>query len=471
MDIKAGLEIHQQLDTHKLFCMCPSVLRNDEPEFTVERQLHAVAGESGQVDIAALHEASINRTFLYEGFDSTCLVELDGEPPHMINTEALDIALHIALLLHCDIIPIAQIMRKTVIDGSNTGGFQRTVLIARNGHITTKHGTVRISNVSLEEDSARRIEEKDMKVVYRLDRLGIPLIEIGTEPDMKNPEQVKEVALQIGEVLRSCRVKRGIGTIRQDVNISMEGHPRVEIKGFQDVKMFIPVIEKEILRQQHAIKKKNVISEVRRAEPDGSSTYLRPMPTASRMYPETDVSLLRISRDIINRAKHTLPTLRADIVNSLEKKGLTPEMITLLLRSGRLEIFEYLLKIVPEPAFVVQLLLVIPKELASRDENALKALTPDILEEIAHKVRDGVLDKKDVKHVMQRIVSGMPITRAFVLEKVDMSLIESRISDIVREKPGLSLGGYMGIIMKEFGGKISGHEANAILRKFVEDKQ
>ena len=118
-------------------------------------------------------------------------------------------------------------MRKTVIDGSNTSGFQRTVLIARDGHIETSYGKVRVATVCLEEDSARvMLREKD-KVIYRLDRLGIPLVEIATHPDLHNPEMVKECALKLGEILRACKVKRGLGTIRQDVNVSVSGHDRV----------------------------------------------------------------------------------------------------------------------------------------------------------------------------------------------------------------------------------------------------
>src|SRR3990167_5180278 len=122
--LKAGLEIHQQLDTGKLFCACPGYLRNDEPHFTIMRKLHAVAGETGTVDAAVAHEATLGRAFYYQGYhDTTCLVELDEEPPHLINQKALDEALKMALLLHCEVYPVTQVMRKAVIDGSNTGGF------------------------------------------------------------------------------------------------------------------------------------------------------------------------------------------------------------------------------------------------------------------------------------------------------------------------------------------------------------
>src|SRR3989338_1026749 len=252
---KAGLEIHQQIDSHKLFCNCPSLLRKDEPDYEIERELHLVAGELGEIDVAVEFEASRERKFIYQGYkDNNCLLELDEMPPYEINSEALKIALQISLLLNCEIIPYTQIMRKTVIDGSNTSGFQRTVLIAKNGWIETSDGRVGIQSIDLEEDAARIISQDRKSVVYRLDRLGIPLVEIATAPDIRNPAEAKEVALIIGDILRSCKVKRGLGTIRQDVNltVSVDGKwgKRIEIKGVQEPGLIIKTIETETKRQE-----------------------------------------------------------------------------------------------------------------------------------------------------------------------------------------------------------------------------
>ena len=469
-EIKCGLEIHQQIDTHKLFCECPSILRNDEPEFEIMRKLHAVKGESGEVDIAAKHESLQDREFIYQGYNTTCLVELDEEPPHLINQEALRTALHISFLLNCEIFPIAQVMRKTVVDGSNTSGFQRTMIIARNGWIETKTGKVRIKGIFLEEDAARIVEKKENKAVYRLDRLGIPLVEIATEPDIKSAEQCKEVALFIGDVLRSCKVKRGIGTIRQDVNISIPGHPRVEIKGFQDIKMFVPVFENEIKRQQENLKlKKDLKSEVRNALVDGTTEFLRPMPGAARMYPETDLPLLRISREIINEAKNTLPKLRGDVRSELKQRGLTEEMIRLLTSENKIEEFELLLKIINEPNLIVKTMILIPKEIASHEkiENIDEILTLDIIESILRSVVSEKIKKEDIKHVMEEIVHGKKFDEAIKIEKIDLSEIEGEIAKIVKEKPRLSIGGYMGLIMEKFKGKVNGKDATEILKKLI----
>ncbi len=259
LGLKCGLEIHQQVGTQKLFCSCSSDLREETPDYIITRRLRSVIGETGEIDIAALHEHKKEKKYSYEGYnDSTCLVETDEEPPHNINKDALYVGLQVALLMKSKIVDKIQVMRKTVVDGSNTSGFQRTSLIAINGVIDTTFGKVGIPSISLEEDSARSITQNSASVTYRLDRLGIPLVEIATDPAITHPGQVKEVAEFIGMVLRSTgKVKRGLGTIRQDVNVSIAEGKRVEIKGAQDLKMLGTLVEYEALRQKNLVEIKN----------------------------------------------------------------------------------------------------------------------------------------------------------------------------------------------------------------------
>jgi glutamyl-tRNA(Gln) amidotransferase subunit E len=254
---KAGLEIHQQLDTHKLFCDCPSVL-TDDSDYFFERFLRPTQSEVGDVDRAALEEARRNKRFLYTASDkSTCLVEADEEPPHAANEETIDICLAVAVLLGAQPVDEIQFMRKIVIDGSNTGGFQRTALVALNGVIDN----VGIKSISLEEDAARKIKEKGKLVNYGLDRLGVPLIEIATSADIQNPSHARKVAERIGLLLRATgRVKRGLGTIRQDLNVSIAKGARVEIKGIQSLGAIAKVAEQEALRQLGLIEIKETLA-------------------------------------------------------------------------------------------------------------------------------------------------------------------------------------------------------------------
>jgi len=469
--LKCGLEIHQQIDTSKLFCNCPSLLRKDEPSSIIKRKLHAVAGESGEVDIAVSHEIQKEKEFVYQGYDTTCLVELDEEPPHMINPKALQIVIQIAILLNCKIIPVTQIMRKTVLDGSNTSGFQRTVLIARDGWIETNYGKVGIDTICLEEDSARIVDKSGKVAIYRLDRLGIPLVEIATAPDIKTAEQAKETALLIGDILRSCSVKRGIGTIRQDVNLSVRGGKRIELKGFQDIRNIETAIKKETERQLEIVKQGKSISEVRNVLPDGTSEFLRPMPGAARMYPETDLPILKISKEMINKSKKELPKLKAETEKDFKKFGLSGEMIKLLFKYNKMEDFKEMLNIMNNPQLVVKMLLSYPKDIAARNklkpEYIDERLNIDVLSGILDNLKKGKINENDIKQIMNKVALGENISDVLKSEKADLNEIEDKIRKVIEKTPGLSEHAYMGIIMKEFGSRVSGKDVMEIIKRYI----
>ncbi|MFC4551498.1 MULTISPECIES: Glu-tRNA(Gln) amidotransferase subunit GatE [Halorussus] len=264
LGLVAGLEIHQQLDTEsKLFCACPTELREPEDadrRFT--RYLHPTKSELGEIDEAALEESQVEREFEYLAYDTTCLVEEDDEPPHRLDDEAQEVALEIAQLLDMDPVDQAHVMRKIVVDGSNTSGFQRSILFANDGEIDTGEGSVGIEDLMLEEESAQRIEEREEGVLYSLDRLGIPLVEIGTKPDIRSPAQAREAAETIGMLLRSTgKVKRGLGTIRQDVNISIEEGARVEVKGVQSLDDIDDLVRNEVHRQVRLLELRDELRE------------------------------------------------------------------------------------------------------------------------------------------------------------------------------------------------------------------
>ncbi len=253
LGFKCGLEIHQELDTGKLFCSCSSALAEKDECIQVRRKLRPVAGETGDVDVTALFESARKRHFIYHSYkDEACLVEMDAEPPHPINEKAKKTALLFASLLDMDIPKEIHVMRKTVTDGSATSGFQRTALIGlgnRESFLDTSKGRVYLESMSLEEDASKIIEKKDDEIHYSLSRLGIPLIELTTAPDIKDSAHAKETASKIGMLLRSFpQMKRGIGSIRQDVNISILDGARTEIKGWQDLSQLNLLVENEVKR-------------------------------------------------------------------------------------------------------------------------------------------------------------------------------------------------------------------------------
>jgi len=472
MGLKSGIEIHQQLDTHKLFCECPSLLRKDNPDIVVKRRLYAAAGETGKVDIAAEYEQTRAREFIYEAYsNSTCLVELDEEPPHPINEEALRIALQISLLLNAKPLSVTQVMRKTVVDGSNTSGFQRTLLLARDGWVNVNNKKIGIQSICLEEDAARIIKKTDKEVVFRLDRLGIPLVEIATKPEITDPEEAKLAALKIGEILRVCKVKRGIGTIRQDVNMSIKGGPRIEIKGVQEPKLIAKTIETEVQRQMKLQKeKKRLVPEVRKANADGTTTFLRPLPGAARMYPETDIPLVKITWKMLQEIKKKLPKPKHEIREELEKK-MHSELARALLKENKLEDYKVLVKIYNKPGLITKMLAIWPKEIASKEkipiEKINEKLNLDVLETIIQSLREGEIDESHVKKIMIEIVKGKSIKNALKIEMVDLGKIEQEIKQLIKKKPGLSLNAYMGLIMKKYKGKIDGAKIAELIKKYI----
>lgn len=257
--MKCGLEIHQRLRGRKLFCESPcpeadegGIAHGGRP---FVRRFISTSSELGVQDAAAAFEQSRERRIKYtaEG-EFTSLMEEDEEPPVKINAEALNEAIRICFAFGAKLPDELHIMRKTVVDGSNTSGFQRTAILAFGGSVKTSLGDVPLQTICIEEESAVPAGEEDGFALYSINRLGVPLVEIATEPTLVSGGHARECAEKIGMALRmSPAVMRGLGTIRQDVNVSIEGGARVEIKGLQDIAVLPLLVENEVKRQQALI--------------------------------------------------------------------------------------------------------------------------------------------------------------------------------------------------------------------------
>ena len=609
---RAGLEIHQQLDTRKLFCSCPSTL-SEEFEANFERFLRPTKSELGEVDIAALAEAMKKRKFVYlSSKKNCCLVEWDEEPPHSINKEALEVGLKVALMMDARIVDEVHIMRKIVIDGSNTTGFQRTALLALNGKVKD----VGIETIAIEEDAARKIEEKGNVVKYGIDRLGIPLIEVATSADIRDPKHAREIAEYIGSIFKVVgKCKRELGAIRQDINVSIRGGARVEIKGVQYLSAIERVAEKEVLRQLdlieiskilkerkvseddierceprevtdmlrdckskiierglkegkrifciklpgfggllkrensrlgrefavharmrsgikglihsdelpgYGIEKKfvdklrefmelgeddafaifigkreivekavegvkerakqalkGVPEEVRRALPDDSTEYMRPLPGAARMYPETDIPPVRITKEYIEKLKRSLPEKpEIQMKRIREKYNLNDEQVRQLFNSGYLKEFEALAERFPELSNVIARIILNTIPELEREGVDVSWIDVDILSEILGYLKEGKFAKEAIPDILLK-VSKDPDRRVESVigefGKVEMEEVREFIRKVVRERGdfvrerGLSaLSPLMGIIMKEFRGKVDGRIISEMLKEEIE---
>ena len=436
LGLKVGLEIHFQLDVNKkLFCSCSSAMREKEPIAIVKRKLHPVVSELGEVDVAAQFEYLRNRTFFYEVFkNETCLVELDEEPPHNPNEEALKVALQIAKLFNCKIPEQVFTMRKTVIDGSNTSGFQRTMIVGFDGYFEFKGRKIPITQICLEEDAAAIDKEENGNVYYKLNRLGIPLVEIDTGIiEGFEPKEIEEIAYQIFLIASSTRrIRRQIGAIRQDINVSISGGERVEIKGVQKLSLISKVIEKEVERQLELIKKgEKVKKETRAAKEDGTTEFMRPLPGAERMYPETDIKPIK-TEDILNNLEIPEP-LNKRIERYEKEYKLSKSLIESLLKTDCFFLFEDLAKAFPniEPTVIANILSSTLKDIERKEKVEIK-LTEERLFEFFDALNRGFIFKEAAYDILKKMNKGKSVEE--VVKELGLTpLTKEEILKIIEE--------------------------------------
>ncbi len=253
----SGLEVHQQLMTsEKLFCRCPAGLYTETHDGEVLRHMRPTLSELGEYDGTALMEFKTKKEIIYLlNQQNVCTYEMDDTPPFLVNQEAIDVTIELCLAMNMDVIDEVHIARKQYLDGSIPTGFQRTAIVGVNGWIPFKGRRLTITHVSVEEDSCREVKDKGHQIIWRTDRLGMPLTETVTGPELFTPQEVREAILLCGLVARSTgRVRTGIGASRQDVNVSVRGGDRCEIKGVPRAGLAVKLVHNEGLRQCNLLK-------------------------------------------------------------------------------------------------------------------------------------------------------------------------------------------------------------------------
>jgi Glu-tRNA(Gln) amidotransferase subunit E-like FAD-binding protein len=448
------------------------MMQEKEPIKIIMRKQHPVQSELGEVDVTAQYEFLRNRTFNYQIFSrEDCLVECDEEPVHPLNQEALEIALQIALMLNCRIPDEVQIMRKTVIDGSNTSAFQRTAVIGLDGCIEYKGKKIEVTYVSLEEDAASIVDEKNGNVTYRLNRLGIPLVEIGTGVLIGySPEEVQEIAYLIGMIYRSTgKVKRGIGSVRQDVNVSIKNGARVEIKGIQELGLLSKVIELEVQRQ---LSLPEVKEETRTANPDGTTRFIRPLPGGARMYVETDILPILIETKTIQGIKKSLPEpWTKKLVRFKERLRLSDELSKQILGSDYLDLFENIIKkFNVNPSVVANVFVSILKDLRKREGALVENLNDEDFEELFRLLDKGKIVKESIADVLLYKSKNPDISIEDCVKKLDLGTITEKelrqiVKDVVKMNRDKPVEKVIGIVMSKVRGKVRSEDVVKTVKK------
>ncbi len=625
--VKVGLEIHQQLATNKkLFCNC---VPTDTEEYSIkfQRKLRAAKSELGEYDPAALFEKSKSKSIsYYANPESSCLVEQDEEPPHELDDDAKRISLIIASALKSEIFSEIYPMRKTVVDGSNTTGFQRTMLISQGGSYEVEGTTIGIQSICLEEDAAKNLGDEGIVRKFGLERLGIPLVEIATDPFEVEPQHIKKIALALGRILRSTKkVKRGLGSIRQDVNVSIkDGGVVIEVKGVQQLDQLEKVVEYEAKRQQglleiskelqkrdwvhdkendrkditdlfskckskiiqNAIKKEHkifgisfkkmagmfgfspyegirlgkeiaelvrffgiggvfhsdelpnygvekidienlkevikineedaflilaatdekihvvinqIISRIefiknngipidtRLATVNGETKFLRPRPGAARMYPETDIPPIIISKKELEKAKENIPKSWDESILELQTKyKINPQLAEQIFDSKYIELFENIFQKrtskngKADATFISSILCSTIPSLERKGLNS-KLLKNEEIEKTFEMLDSGDITKESIDIIFENIMAGkskttleaMKNTSIEAVKESDLEEIIKKIveknQEIIKNQKERAIGPLMGIAMKELRGKASGEMINNLLLKNIKN--
>ena len=621
--VKVGLEIHQQLDTNKkLFCNCTPI-ETEEYSLKFQRKLRAAKSELGEYDPAALFEKSKSKSIMYfANTESSCLVEQDEEPPHELDADAKRISLIIASALKSKIFSEVYPMRKTVVDGSNTTGFQRTMLISQGGNFEVEGSKIGIQSICLEEDAAKILGDEGSFRKFGLERLGVPLVEIATEPFEASPQDIKKIALALGRILRSTKkVKRGLGSIRQDVNVSIkDGGVVIEVKGVQQLEQLEKVVEYEAKRQygllkiskklqeiewshdenedrrniteqfkkckskiiQNAIKKnqeivtivfknmrgifgyspfegirlgkevaelvrffglggvfhsdelpnygieerdienlqeflkitdkdaflilaipfemidvivdqiilrighirnKGIPIDTRLATHDGETKFLRPRPGSARMYPETDIPPISISKNELKQAQENIPKSWDESIEELQSKyGINSQLAEQIFDSKYIELFENIIKKIKiNPTFVASILCSTITNLERSGLNSALLKNEEIRKSFEF-LENEKIAKESIEIIFENIMSGksntveeaMKMTSIETVNETDLEKIVQEIVDknepLVKNQKERAIGPLMGIAMKELRGKASGEIVNKLLLKNIQKK-
>jgi len=443
-----------------------------EPTMVIKRKQHPVQSELGAVDVAVQYEFLRDRTFNYQIFASEdCLVECDEEPVHPLNQEALEIVLEIALMFNCTIPDEIQIMRKNVLDGSNTSAFQRTAIIGLDGYLEYKGKGVEITGVSLEEDAASIVDEKNGNVTYRLNRLGVPLVEIGTGLLIGySPEEVQEIAYLIGMICRSTgKVKRGIGTVRQDVNVSIKNGARVEIKGIQELGLLSKVIELEVQRQ---LSLPEVKEETRTTNPDGTTRFTRPLPGAARMYVETDIPPILVDAKTIEKIKKQLPEpWTKKLARFKEQLKLSDELAKLILGSDYLDLFEnFIKKFRVNPSIIANVFVNTLKDLRKREGVPIENLTDENFEELFELLDKGKIVKESIPNLLSYKAKNSEVKMNDCIKKLGLETITEKelrgmVKDIIKNNRDKPVEKIIGIVMSKVRGRVKSEDVIKIVKE------
>jgi len=402
-----GLEVHAQLQTRsKMFCGCRTDYADAPPNTHV---CQVCMGSPGVMPV--------------------------------VNEEAVRDTVKVALALHCTIPPYSKFDRKNYFYPDLPKGYQISqydMPLSEHGYldVEVEGGDTRrfgITRVHLEEDTGKSVHQSDATGAYSLidlNRSGVPLIEIVGEPDLRSPEEARAYFMALRTVLQYLGVNDGDlekGSLRCDANVSVRPKGsdtfgvKVEIKNMNSFRSVRDALAYEIVRQSDVLNAGGTVVQETRGwnEARGVTTEQRSKEFAHdyRYFPEPDLPPLELSRAYVEEVRRTLPELApARRARFVAHYGL-PEADAALLTAdkGVADFYEAAVAAAPEGAArdVANFLLNNSGGLDLTESR----LTPENLAAVARLFRDGALNSKTAKAVMEETFAGGQSPDAIVKER------------------------------------------------------
>lgn len=477
MDFEAviGLEVHVQLATNsKIFCSC-STKFGSQPNSNV---------------------------------CPVCL-GMPGVLP-VLNKKVVEYTTKAGLALNCRINKKNIFARKNYFYPDLPKGYQISqyeLPICEHGHIDIningQEKRIGITRIHMEEDAGKSIHGENLgdssSSFIDLNRTGVPLMEIVSEPDMRNEEEAKEYLQKLKSILEyievsDCNMEEG--SLRCDANISVrpvgqkEFGTKTEIKNMNSFKNVQKAIEYEIKRQIKVIKEGGkIIQETRLWDPEKNVTIsMRSKEEAHdyRYFPDPDLVPLVLDDEFIENIRKTLPILPDELKEKFVKEYGLPEYDASVLTSVKsyATYFEKTVSIVNSPKkvsnWIMSELLRVVNDKGCDIFDA--GLSPENLAEIIKLIDDGKISGKIAKDVFEEVIETGKKPSVIIEEKgliqiSDDNELESIIIKIIKNSPKEAerfkngeqklMGFFVGQVMKETKGKANPKLVNEIINKLL----
>ena len=470
-EIVIGMEIHIELGTKtKIFCSCPTEFGQDENTHTCP----------------------------------VCL-GMPGVLP-VLNEKVVEYATRAGLALNCEIAHFSKMDRKNYFYPDLPKAYQTSQFdlpICTGGDVEIEVDGVKkdigITRIHIEEDAGKLLHESADGTLLDVNRCGVPLIEIVTEPDLRSAEEARAFAEKVRNILEytgvsDCKMEQG--SMRFDVNLSIREKgaevlgTRTEMKNLNSFRALIRAVQYESKRQIIEIKKGHTIIQETRKWDDtkGTSSSLRSKEEAHdyRYFPEPDLVPIVLEPAYIEKIKSELPELpEAKKQRYIDEYKLPEYDAGVLTTTGvTARFFEEAVVLYNEPKQISNWMMVEIPPLLKENELSMEniSITPAQLVELLKLVKNNEISGNTGKEVLKEMFSTGKNPSDIVKEKglaqmSDTGELEAIIEEIVSANPksvedigagnDKAYGFLTGQVMKATKGKANAQVANEIIRAVV----